>query len=110
MKELIDQIKEHFDAEYPNEGCVLVIDKGTNDFEWIPYKNISEDPENSFELEEDVNVYHLLYSNIVAIVHNHVDSDSKPSEKDIKNCQALNIPYWIFSYPKMKLTTVYPEK
>ena len=51
MKELIDQIKEHFDSEYPNEGCGLVIDKGTNDFEWIPSKNISEDPENSFELE-----------------------------------------------------------
>ena len=107
--ELISTIKDHFESVYPEEGCGLIIDAGDNEFEWVPSKNVSNDPQNSFELEEDVYVYHLLYSKIVSIVHNHVDADSKPSDTDIEACKALRIPYWIFSYPKMKLTVIYPE-
>ena len=110
MIELVEEIKNHFDSEYPNEGCGLIIDKGDNDLCWIPSKNIAVDPVNSFELEEEVFVKHLLYSNVVAIVHDHVDSDSKASEVDVEACKALKIPYWIFSYPKMKLTVIYPEE
>ena len=106
----LNLIKQHFDAVYPEEGCGLVIKNALGDLERIPSRNISETPEYSFELEESVFVYHMLYSNIQGIVHNHVDSDSKPSLQDIEACQALKIPYWIFSYPKMKLTVVYPEK
>jgi len=109
MIDLVESIKEHFDSEYPFEGCGIVIDKGDNDLHWVPSTNVSEDPEHSFEIEEDVFVHNLIYSNIVAIVHDHIDSDSKPSVVDIEACKALRIPYWIFSYPKMKLTVVYPE-
>jgi len=106
----LDLIKQHFDAVYPEEGCGLVITNKEGELEWIPSRNISENPEDSFEIEESVFVYHKLYSKIEGIVHNHVDDDSKPSPQDIEACQALDIPYWIFSYPKMKLTVVYPEK
>lgn len=106
----VDLIKRHFDSVYPEEGCGLVIKNKEGDLEWVPSKNISDSPETSFEVEERVFVHHLIYSDIQAIVHNHVDSDSKPSQLDIDACHALNIPYWIFSYPKMKLTVVYPEK
>jgi len=106
----LDLIKEHFDSVYPEEGCGLIIKGSEEDLIWVPSRNIAEDPMNSFEIEEDIYVYHFCHSKIEAIVHNHVDSDSKPSELDIAACQALDIPYWIFSYPKMKLTVVYPEK
>ena len=109
MIDIVESIKGHFDSEYPNEGCGIVIDLGSGALQWIPSKNVSETPETAFEVEERIFVENLLYSNIVGIVHNHVDSDSKPSQQDIDACKAIKIPYWIFSYPKMKLTVIYPE-
>ena len=46
---------------------------------------------------------------IVGIVHSHPNGTSEPSELDIKYCNTLNVPYYIFSYPGMDLTVLQPE-
>ena len=47
--------------------------------------------------------------NITGIVHNHINESNEASDSDIKNCNALQIPYYIFTYPEMDLNIVHPE-
>lgn len=102
----LQEIEHHFDKEYPREGCgVIGISKGKSF--WIPCKNIAEDEEDfvfdSVEYLELKRKYE-----IVAIIHSHPDASSKASTTDINNCNALGIPYYIFSYPEMDLNIVTP--
>tara|TARA_B100000287_G_scaffold143531_1_gene135393 strand:- start:6821 stop:7522 length:702 start_codon:yes stop_codon:yes gene_type:complete len=106
--DFIEEIREHFEKEYPREGCgVLTVIKGKK--EWIPCKNIAEDDEDFiFDSEEYLKLART--SDIVGIVHSHPDASSEPSESDIKYCNSVRIPYYIFSYPEMDLTVVEPEQ
>ena len=106
--DFIEEIREHFEKEYPREGCgVLTVIKGKK--EWIPCKNIAEDDEDFiFDSEEYLKLART--SDIVGIVHSHPDASSEPSESDIKYCNSVRIPYYIFSYPEMNLTVVEPEQ
>ena len=86
-------IKEHFDKEFPREGCgVLAVVKGKK--KWFPVKNISPEPDN-FILDSDEYIKLLVTTDIVGIVHNHIGDSSKPSQADIDYCNALGIPYYL---------------
>ena len=51
----------------------------------------------------------LLTTDIIGIVHNHIGDSSEPGQTDKDYCNAMGIPYYIFSYPDMNLTIVQPE-
>ena len=51
----------------------------------------------------------MLTSDIIGIVHNHIDASPEPGETDIQQCNVLGIPYYIFSYPEMELKVLQPE-
>lgn len=104
----IEDILNHFEAEYPREGCgVLGISKGK--LHWIPCKNIAESEEDFILDSEEYFSIKRKYD-IVGIVHSHPDASSEASETDINNCNALGIPYYIFSYPEVDLSIIKPEK
>lgn len=103
---LID-IETHFREEYPKEGCGLLGIK-TGQLHWLPCTNHAT-TNTDFQMDS---VQYLKYSmeyTIVGIVHSHPDLDSTPSETDIKVCNAVSIPYYIFGYPDMDLTVLTPE-
>lgn len=101
-------IKEHFDKEYPKEACgILAVVKGQK--KWFPIKNIAEENDN-FIMDSDEYIKLMISTDIIGIVHNHIEGSSEPSETDINQCNALGIPYYIFSYPDMDLTVLQPEK
>ena len=101
------KIKEHFDSEYPKEACgILAVVKGKK--EWFPIKNIAEE-NNNFIMDSDEYITLMISTDIVGIVHNHIDESSEPSQTDINQCNALGIPYYIFSYPDMDLKVLQPE-
>ena len=54
-------------------------------------------------------MYYKQRMDIFAIVHNHPDATNEPSQADINNCNALGIPYYIFSYPDMELNILEPK-
>tara|TARA_B100001939_G_scaffold147296_1_gene127622 strand:+ start:5553 stop:6257 length:705 start_codon:yes stop_codon:yes gene_type:complete len=101
-------IEKHFFREYPREACgLLVVKKGKA--EWVPCTNVAEDGKD-FEIDSREYIKALKTSDIVGVVHNHPDSTNDPSPPDIANCNALGVPYYIFSYPGMDLKILQPEK
>jgi proteasome lid subunit RPN8/RPN11 len=105
---MIEDIKAHFDKEYPREACgVIGIVKGKK--VWFPCRNIAENDEDFIMSSEDWFEVKKK-ADIFAIVHNHIDSSNEPSQSDINNCNALGIPYYIFSYPELELNILEPKK
>lgn len=104
----IEAIEKHFQEWYPKEACgVLVAIKGKK--EWIPCDNVSEDKDN-FIIDSKQYIAASRKGDIVGIVHSHPDASAEASETDIKYCNAIGIPYYIFSYPDMELNVVQPER
>jgi len=105
---VIHDIKSHFDREYPREGCGIIgIVKGKK--QWFPCENVSQ-TENDFILSSKDWFAVKKKADILAIVHNHLDNNNSPSENDLNYCNALGIPYYIFSYPDMELNIVEPKQ
>lgn len=105
---MIEDIRAHFDAEYPREGCGIIgIVKGKK--RWFPCKNVAESEEDFVMSSEDwFNV--KKQADIYAIVHNHINSSNDASENDINSCNALGVPYYIFTYPDLELNIVEPKQ
>ena len=108
LSNFLEDIESHFEREYPREGCgVIGVSKGKS--YWIPCKNIAEDEEDFIFDSKEYLTLKKKYD-IIAIIHSHPDSTSEPSQCDINYCNALWIPYYIFSYPEMDLTLLNPTK
>lgn len=106
MIEYLTDIEEHFKQEYPREGCgVLAVVKGK--LRWFPCTNVATD-EDDFILDSSEYLKLLRTTDIVGIVHSHPDAPATPSISDIESCNALGIPYYIFSYPSMDLEILQP--
>ena len=104
---MIEEIQRHFEAEYPREACgVIGVVKGKK--RYYPCENVAED-DNDFIMSSTDYMKHKRSMDIIGIVHNHPDADNRASEGDIDNCNALGIPYYIFSYPDMELNILEPE-
>ncbi len=105
--DLYEQIEKHFEKEYPRESCgVLSVVKGKK--EWFPVKNVAKDKDD-FIMDSDEYINLMITTDIIGIVHNHIEGSSEPSETDILACNAMGIPYYIFSYPEMDLTVLQPK-
>lgn len=106
--DLYTKVKEHFDAEYPKEGCgILAVVKGKK--KWFPVKNVGNTSDD-FIMDSDEYLKLMLTTDIVGVVHNHINASNEPSETDIEQCNALGIPYYIFSYPDMELNILKPTR
>lgn len=104
---MIEEIREHFEAEYPREACGLIgVVKGKK--KYFPCENVAED-EDDFIMSSSDYMKYKRSMDIIGIVHNHPDATNEPSNADIDNCNALGIPYYIFSYPDMELNIVEPK-
>ena len=105
--QLYEEIEQHFKKEYPREGCgVLAVVKGKK--QWFPVKNIANNNDD-FVMDSDEYIKIMLTSDIIGIVHNHIDASPEPGETDIQQCNVLGIPYYLFSYPEMELKVLQPE-
>ena len=105
MKHL-DEIYEHFKDNYPREGCgVLAVVKGK--VEWFPCRNVAEG-DNDFVIDSKQYIDIGHRADIVGIVHSHPDGTCEPSGNDIKYCNTLGVPYYIFSYPEVDYVLLEP--
>src|SRR6056300_849428 len=103
---MIDEIQKHVDENYPREACgIIAIVKGKK--QYFPCKNLAKESED-FILDPTDYISVKRRADIFAIVHNHIDWTNEASENDKKYCNSLGIPYYIFSYPDMKLNILEP--
>ena len=104
----LDEMQEHFKKWYPREGCgVLAVIKGKK--VWFPCDNVATDEDDFIiDSKQYIDIGHR--ADIVAIVHSHPDSTPEPSETDIKYCNTIGLPYYIFSYPEMELNILQPVR
>lgn len=105
---MIHEIQEHFEKEYPREGCGIIgVVKGKK--RWYPCKNVAESDDDFILCSDDW--FRIKQSaDIIGIVHSHPDASNEPSQYDIDCCNAMGIPYYIFSYPSMDLNILEPRK
>lgn len=82
----------------PNEACGLVIiERGHERF--IPCRNISPFPRDTFELDPEDYARAEERGEIVEIFHSHCYGSPQPSEADKVACEATNLPWSIVSVP-----------
>lgn len=88
--------------------CGLIVQQNDK-IKWILCENISAE-ENDFKIDDKVFVKFQLTSNILYVVHSHYDQKiCKPSGYDILNCNAINIPYLIVTYPQKTYYLLEPK-
>ena len=75
---LITEMSIHAQSEYPKESCGLIL----TDFTYVPCKNISSMPKDSFILDP---ISLLEYEDVIwGVVHSHPgDENPLPSEDDM---------------------------
>jgi proteasome lid subunit RPN8/RPN11 len=102
MIEYLDEIRDHLEEAYPAEGCgILAVVKGK--LKWFPCSNMATDINEHFIIDSKRYLQISRSSDIVGIVHSHPDESCAPSDADIKHCNVMGVPYYIFSYPSMDL-------
>jgi proteasome lid subunit RPN8/RPN11 len=108
MINFLDEIEQHFKEWYPKEGCgVIGVVKG--ELKWFPCDNVASVNED-FIIDSKQYIAISKKCDIVGIVHSHPDSTPEPSAFDIKYCNALGIPYYIFNYPEMDMFKLEPVR
>lgn len=112
FEELKASMSQHFIKEYPREACGII----TTNWEYIPCRNLSSSPKNSFVLDP---VSLLKYEDTTwGIVHSHPGSENPvPSEKDIAStvfdCYKFIVgfadKFYIYWYSKKLESLIYEE-
>lgn len=79
--------RAHAQASWPHEACGLLIGQGRDVVEVIPCDNISETPENSFEIDPQaiITAQKKLRGSAQKIIghyHSHPDGTAWPSARD----------------------------
>lgn len=93
-----EAIRQHFVAEYPNEGCGLVLKDGS----FVPCENVAEDKSKDFAIKDEV--YEQFEDELAAVVHSHVHNGvyrqylldpRTPSGADIRGHIGTGVPWGI---------------
>ncbi|BEO71826.1 peptidase P60 [Serratia marcescens] len=109
MKEkTIAAIMAHAEAEYPRECCGIVAQKSRVE-RYFPCRNLADNPTEQFHLSPEDYVTAAEWGTITMIVHSHPDATTQPSELDKAQCDAMELPWVIASWPEGDLRTIMPR-
>lgn len=98
------QARQDAIAKYPNESCGIIV---CGD-EYIPLENVSQNPTQEFDCQEE-RLSYMLNDGVVAMVHSHPYPESQvifentypadfgPSEHDMRQQLADNIPWGVIA-------------
>ena len=95
----------HARAEYPRECCGVVAQSPAE--RYFPCRNLADNPTEQFHLApEDYVAAAEWGTTITLIVHSHPDATTQPSELDKAQCDAMELPWAIASWPEGDLRTL----
>ena len=107
INHLLPKIHKHLEERYPREACGLIT-LNNKETDWIPIKNISENADN-FQMDTKEYIQAILKNKVIGVLHSHIDTNAEPSDFDIKQCNGLNLDYYIISLPSKELYHLKPE-
>ena len=109
-KKLMDAIRAHVAAEYPNEACGVVVQAGRAQ-QYIPCRNISETPTETFTISPGDKLAASEQGEIIMIIHSHPDVvQLVPSEMDRVQCDWSGVEWGIMSWPDGDFCTLAPRE
>lgn len=99
------QLREHAEAEAPNEACGLVAFRDGVAERYIPCDNAAESPYRFLLKPRDPEAFFLEDEGYeLAVFHSHPTDSARPSQTDIANIgQWQGRPYLILSRPTGEL-------
>ena len=94
-------LSEHSENQKPNEACAILFGKGNQVSELFLTENIEESPVN-FTISNDqlIEAYKIAEEKqleVMGIFHSHPNSDSFPSNTDMKFMQSNPVAWIIYS-------------
>ena len=102
-EELKNAIITHAEQCFPEECCGVIVNN-----RYIPCKNDSADPENTFKINQlDLDRAEDL-GHISAYVHSHPNGSARPSDYDKLKIEQFEKPWIICSFPDCEFTENYP--
>nr|WP_310615852.1 C40 family peptidase [Pantoea cypripedii] len=108
-EKIMNAIREHVAAEYPNEACGVIIQAGQSQ-EYIPCRNISDKPTEHFTLAPDDMAEAEERGEVLMIIHSHPDVVQLiPSELDRIQCDHSGVEWGIMSWPDGDFCTLSPR-
>ncbi len=108
-EKLITAIREHVASVYPEEACGVVIETGSGQ-KFIPCRNVSEHPRETFTLAPADMLVAEEQGEIIMIIHSHPDVTSLvPSEFDRIQCDHSGVEWGIMSWPDGDFCTLSPR-
>ncbi|ADU71562.1 C40 family peptidase [Pantoea sp. At-9b] len=108
-EKIMDAIREHVAAEYPNEACGVIVQVGQSQ-EYIRCRNISDTPTTDFTLSPDDFSEAESQGEVLMIIHSHPDVVQLiPSELDRIQCDHSGIEWGIMSWPDGDFCTISPR-
>ena len=91
-----ESFKKYAKKQAPEEACgLLAIIDGKETF-W-PCKNLAEGKLEFFVIDPDDWAECEDTGQVIGVVHSHPKGESTPSELDVKACEQLGFPYFIYS-------------
>lgn len=98
----------HAEAEYPKEACGVIAQKSRVQ-RYFPCNNLALDQNEQFHLDPQGYADAEEWGTVTAIVHSHPDATTHPSELDLAQCDATELPWHIVSWPDGDLRTIHPR-
>jgi len=95
------RVEKYAIASFPNEICGFLSADGTD---LIPVKNTHTTPTEAFRMSPE-SVVRGLESNASALVHSHVNGLASPTEQDMRQQEAMQIPWGIVVLDAQKTVT-----
>ncbi|EGO8461990.1 peptidase P60 [Escherichia coli] len=109
-KKLMEAIRAHVAAEYPNEACGVVVQTGRAQ-NYIPCRNVSDNPTESFTLAPEDKSAAAEQGEIIMVIHSHPDVvQLVPSELDRIQCDWSGVEWGIMSWPDGDFCTISPRE
>ncbi|TDS97748.1 proteasome lid subunit RPN8/RPN11 [Rahnella sp. BIGb0236] len=108
-EKLMNEIRAHVSAEYPNEACGLIVETGTGQ-RFIPSRNIADKPADTFTLSPDDYLAATELGDVIMVIHSHPDVvQLVPSEMDRIQCDHSGVEWGIMSWPDGDFCTLSPR-
>ncbi|WP_413732354.1 C40 family peptidase [Sodalis sp. RH20] len=108
-KHIIKSLLAHAEQTYPAECCGLVIQNGRKQT-YLPCTNTAPENGEQFRIAPEEYAAAEDAGVIIAVAHSHPDATTQPSQLDLAQCDLLQVPWIIASWPEGDVREIMPAE